>query len=112
MLPWPIREHGLVAAALSAAQAVAEPSSTSRPIDREFQATSLVSVDWSGSAMGVMSAGRSSSLPLWNIAPGRIADWLSHAMPAVVVVRTGEGVDARGVDLIDTLGAWLVAGAY
>ena len=29
MLPWPIREHGLVAAALSAAQVVAEPAATS-----------------------------------------------------------------------------------
>ncbi len=44
----------------------------SRPVDQRFQATSDPAFDGSASDVsGVMSTGRSSSLPLWNTAPAR-----------------------------------------
>ena len=52
----------------------------SRPVDGVVQATS-VSVDPPGSA-GVMSTGRSSSLPLWNTAPARTSATRCGALTA------------------------------
>ena len=53
----------------------------SRPVDGLFQATS-VSVDSARRSAGVMSMGRSSSLPLWNTAPARTSATRCGALTA------------------------------